>query len=120
MRCFTTPLAALMLAAAPAAALAHAYLKSSDPAAGASVPASTSRLLLTFTEEVQPQFCTVTVADAMGMQAQTAKPAPVPGHANELTVPLHFEMGGKYTVKWDALSTDGHKTHGSFSFTVSG
>lgn len=110
--------AALMLAAAPAA-FAHAHLKKSDPAAGAVVPASIPSLLLTFTEDVQPKFRTVTVVDGMGMHAETGKPKIVPGHANELTVPLHLQMAGKYTVTWHALSVDTHKTHGTFTFTVS-
>ncbi len=109
--------AALTLAVAPAA-FAHAHLKASDPAAGATVAPGTSSLLLTFTEAVQPKFCTVTVVDGMGMHAETGKPGTVPGHGNELTVPLHFEMAGKYTVTWHALSVDTHKTHGVFSFTV--
>jgi methionine-rich copper-binding protein CopC len=42
----------------------------------------------------------------------------VPGHADELTVPLHITAPGKYIVTWHALSADTHKTKGSFSFTV--
>ena len=42
----------------------------------------------------------------------------VPGHANELSVPVHFQMAGRYTVVWHALAVDTHKTHGSYSFTV--
>ncbi len=109
--------AALMLAAAPAAS-AHAHLKQSQPAAGAVVPPNTSALLLSFTEAVQPKFCTVTVTDDMGMRADAWVPQTVPGHENELSVPLHFQMAGKYTVVWHALSVDTHKTHGTFTFTV--
>lgn len=109
--------ASLMLAAAPAA-FAHAHLKASDPAAGAKVAPSISALLLTFTEAVQPKFCTVTVLDGMGMHAEQGVPQTVPGHPNELSVKLHLQMAGKYTVDWHALSVDTHKTHGKFSFTV--
>jgi methionine-rich copper-binding protein CopC len=35
-----------------------------------------------------------------------------------MQVPLNIQMPGKILVAWHALSTDGHKTHGSFSFTV--
>jgi hypothetical protein len=110
--------AALMLAAMPSA-FAHAYLKKSSPAAGAVVAPRVSSLLMTFTEAVQPKFCAVTVTDGMGMRADTGAPRAVPGHANELSVPVHFQMAGKYTVKWHALSVDTHKTKGSYSFTVS-
>lgn len=107
----------LMLAAAPAA-FAHAHLKASDPAAGAKVAPSTSALKLIFTEAVQPKFCTVTVVDSMGMHAEQGAPLAVPGHPNELTVKLHLQMAGTYTVDWHALSVDTHKTHGKFNFTV--
>jgi copper resistance protein C len=34
-------------------------------------------------------------------------------------VPLNGVLGaGKYTVKWHALSRDGHATRGSYEFTV--
>ena len=51
---------ALALAVAPAA-FAHAYLKQAQPTASTVVAPATSSLLLTFTEAVQPKFCTVTV-----------------------------------------------------------
>lgn len=110
--------AAMLLAVAPAA-FAHAYLKSSNPAAGATVGLHTSSLQLSFTEAVQPKFCTVTVVGGMGMHAETAKPKNLPGHSDELVVPLHFQTPGSYIVTWHALSADTHKTHGTFSFTVS-
>ena len=109
--------ATAMLAVAPAA-FAHAYLTSSSPKAGATVGLDTSHIQLSFTEAVQPKFCTVTVVDGMGMHAETGKPEKVPGHGDELTVPVHFQVGGIYTVTWHALSVDTHKTHGTYSFTV--
>ncbi|HQT47797.1 MAG TPA: copper resistance protein CopC, partial [Acidocella sp.] len=77
-----------------------------------------SNLLLTYTEGLETHFCTVTVTGAGGKAVQTAKPRPVPGHENEMTVPLHITASGKYTVIWHAVSVDTHHTHGSFSFTV--
>ncbi|MDE1905241.1 MAG: copper resistance protein CopC [Rhodospirillales bacterium] len=110
--------AAVMLAAAPAA-FAHAYLTGSNPKAGANVGLDTSHIQLSFTEAVQPEFCTVTVVDGMGTHAETGKPEAVPGHGDELIVPVHFQMAGKYTVTWHALSVDTHKTNGTYSFNVS-
>jgi methionine-rich copper-binding protein CopC len=40
-------------------------------------------------------------------------------HEATLTVPLQSALPpGAYTVKWHVLSTDGHKTEGSYSFMV--
>ena len=119
MRLSIPAVAAMLMLAATPSAFAHAYLTKSDPAAGAATGVSTSSMLLTFTEAVQPKFCTVIVTDSAGIRADTSAPQAVPGHGNELSVPVHFPKAGKYTVKWRALSVDTHKTHGTFSFTVS-
>ncbi len=111
---------ALALALLPAAgpAFAHAYLQKSDPAANSVLPKAPKALLLTYTEDLSVPFCGVTVTDGMGMNDAAGKPQPVPGHANELLVPLNIGMAGKITVTWHALSADTHKTEGTFSFTV--
>ncbi len=111
--------AAFTLATAPQA-LAHAYLAKASPEAGSTVKTTPRMLLLTFTEDLNVPFCQVAVTDAMGANDATGKPEAVPGHANEMQVPLNIQMPGKITVIWHALSVDTHKTQGSFYFTVSG
>jgi methionine-rich copper-binding protein CopC len=120
MHAFTRSFAAGMLAASLGAmpAFAHAFLQKSDPEVGSIVNAAPKILLLTYTEDLELPFCTVTVTDSMGMDDAAGKPQPVPGHPNEMQVPLNIQMPGKITVTWHALSTDTHKTQGSFSFTV--
>jgi methionine-rich copper-binding protein CopC len=104
--------------ACPGLASAHAHLASATPAANSVLDAAPKVLLLTYTEDLDLAFCTVTVTDAMGMNDAAGRPQPVPGHANEMQVPLNIQMPGKITVSWHALSTDTHKTQGTFSFTV--
>ena len=99
-------------------AFAHAYLVSSSPPAGSILPKAPKMLRLTYTEDLEVAFCTVTVTDGMGMNDTAGKPQPVPGHPNEMQVPLTIQMPGKIFVAWHALSTDTHKTQGSFSFTI--
>ncbi|HUM08700.1 MAG TPA: copper resistance protein CopC [Acidocella sp.] len=108
----------LLAALAPVPAFAHAFLKSAEPGVGAVVATPPAQLLLTYTEGLEVPFCTVTVKGPDGTAVQTAKPQPVPGHEDEMSVPLHITAPGKYTVTWHALSDDGHKTQGSFSFTI--
>ena len=105
-----------LLGTAPA--YAHAFLKSAEPGVGSVVSAPPAQLLLTYTEELAVPFCTVTIKGPDGAEVQTAKPQPMPGHEDEMSVPLHITAPGKYTVTWHALSQDTHKTQGSFSFTV--
>jgi methionine-rich copper-binding protein CopC len=99
-------------------AFAHAHLKSATPAAGSTVTAAPTELDLIFTEDVNLKFTGVKITgpdkaavptgDAMLMDKDTA-----------LMVPISGTVGaGVYTVAWHALSTDGHKTNGTYTFTV--
>lgn len=99
-------------------ALAHAFLVKSDPPVGATLATAPKTLLLTFTEGLEIPFCTVSVTDSMGMDDAAGKPQAVPGHPEQMMVPLNITMPGKILVSWHAVSVDTHKTQGSFSFTV--
>jgi len=109
---------ALVFLSGASPAFAHAYLQKSAPAANSVLESAPKVLLLTYTEDLAVPFCTVTVTDGMGMNDAAGKPQAVPGHPNELLVPLKIQMAGKVSVAWHALSADTHKTQGSFSFTV--
>jgi methionine-rich copper-binding protein CopC len=110
------PLVATLLGVSPA--FAHAFLVKSDPPVGSTLTTAPKVLVLSFTEDLEVPFCTVMVTDSMGMNDAAGKPQSVPGHSDELQVPLNITMPGKITVTWHALSVDTHKTEGSFSFTV--
>jgi methionine-rich copper-binding protein CopC len=107
---------ALLLGMSPA--FAHAFLAKSDPPVGSVVHGAPKMLVLSFTEDLEVPFCRVAVSDGMGMNDAAGKPQAVPGHPNELMVPLNIQMPGKINVTWHALSVDTHKTQGNFSFTV--
>ena len=115
-----TPLALLVaLALALLATLpvwAHAELVSTEPAAGATVPAGLRRLTLTFNEPLQ-----------VGSQAQVFREQfePVSGVTSGtegavLHVLFTSALGeGVYTVQWTAVGDDGHPVQGSYQFAVS-
>ncbi len=109
---------ALLLVVGAVPAFAHAFLTHASPPVGSTVATPPVALVLSYTEDLEVPFCTVTVTNAAGLQVQTAKPLPVPGHPDEITVPLHITTPGKFFVTWHALSVDTHKTQGNFSFTV--
>lgn len=99
-------------------ALAHAHLKSSVPADKAVVRTAPTELDLTFSEELNLKFTGIKVTgpgnkavktgEAMLMDGDKALMVPVPGAL----------AAGAYTVEWHALSADGHKTRGKYTFTV--
>lgn len=101
----------MVLAATPA--FAHATLKSSDPAANASVK-SPSLIRLVFSESLEPAFSGATLSDAAG------KKIPVPASVGGTTItlmPLSLKPGA-YKVTWHTVGHDTHRISGNFSFKV--
>jgi copper transport protein len=112
-------LAGLWLLAGASEALAHAVLRGSDPADGASVGRAPRQVVLTFTERPEPGLSTVHVLDADGRQVEAGRAGPVPGQPFQLRVPLGELPNGTYTVTWRTVSRDdGHVTGGAIAFGV--
>lgn len=106
------------LAGAPGRAFAHAHLKSATPVPGDTIAAAPRELDLTFSEDLNLKFSGVTVSGPGNAMVPTGTATLTKGGAT-LSIPLPARLGpGGYTVRWHALSADGHKTHGSYSFTV--
>lgn len=100
-------------------AFAHAHLLQETPAAKAVVAAAPTQLLLKFSEGVQIKFTGVTIIGPDKQAVKQGTESVDPKTGTILTVPLAGTLAsGIYTVTWHALSTDGHKTHGAYSFTV--
>jgi copper resistance protein C len=96
-------------------AFAHAHLKLSDPAAGATVTQAPKELTLTFTEELEPAMSGVAVTDDKGRPME-AKPATISG--DTMTVAVKPLAAGLYHVSWHAVSVDTHRTAGNYDFTI--
>lgn len=117
-------LAASVLAA-PSAALAHAKVVASSPAAGATV-AKPRTVTLTFSEALLPPT-------AAAMIVMTAMPG-VKNHGEmairnfatswsrdnkTMTLKLRQPLrAGTYEVRWQAAGADGHRMKGAIGFTV--
>lgn len=116
----TITLAAAMATAALASpiAAAHASLKSSVPAAGATVATAPKEIALTFNEKVEEAFSTVSLADGQGKPVASSK-AKVDA-ANHAILRIHAPVlgAGAYTVSWAVAGHDGHRRKGAFKFTV--
>ncbi len=105
---------AAALIAFPTASWAHARLKQSDPAQGATV-AAPKELALTFTEKLESGFSGVAVTDAQGHDMEAGKPA-ISGAS--MTVRLKPLPAGVYHVAWHVVSVDTYRTEGTYDFTV--
>jgi hypothetical protein len=95
--------------------MAHAFLDHADPGAGATLTQSPKQIALSFTEKLEPTFSGVTVSDAAGHDEEAAAPV-VSG--DTVTVALKPLAAGRYHVSWHAVSTDSHRTEGSYSFSI--
>lgn len=110
-------LAAVALVATSGAAFAHAHLKSSTPATGATVSAA-PEVAISFSEALEPRFSTIAVTDPAGARVDEADLHVVGDDAKKLAVTLKPLPPGLYTVIWHATSVDTHKTEGKFTFTI--
>lgn len=111
--------AALLLAAMTTGALAHAELLSAVPAADSAVATTPTSLTLTFSEDLEPDFSTVSLTGPGQAAVEGATSSVDPGNPAGMVVALPPDLpAGHYTVDWTAVATDGHKTTGSYSFDI--
>jgi methionine-rich copper-binding protein CopC len=105
----------LALASLSTPAFAHAFLQRAEPGAGATLRAPPRRVVLTYSEKLEPAFSGVAVTDAFGHSVEGG--AAVTG-GNSIVAPLRSLPPGTYRVTWHAVSVDTHRTEGAYSFTV--
>ncbi|MYN17441.1 copper homeostasis periplasmic binding protein CopC [Rugamonas sp. FT107W] len=121
MKALYNTIAAATVAAAVLAspmAMAHATLKSSDPAAGSIVDAAPKAIALTFNEKIEPAFSNITVADGAGKELATGKATVDEADPAILRLAVAGLSAGTYTVSWAVAGHDGHRRKGDFKFTV--
>lgn len=113
---------ALVLALAalfPSLASAHAGPRQTDPADGATLGATPTRITLTFSERPEPSLSEIGVRDTAGLVYQTGSPAVVAGDPLAVSVGVRPLPRGVYVVSWRIVSAvDGHATAGTYAFGV--
>ena len=117
MRNFLILVSLLLVALAPVAARAHAFLDHASPLVGSTVPAAPHEVVLTYTQNLEAAFSTAQVTDSSGARVDQGKAA---ASGNTMTIGLKALGPGSYKVHWHVLSVDTHTTQGSFTFRVGG
>lgn len=98
---------------------AHAHLKTQYPAANATMTDAPQALTLTFTEAIEPAFSGLTLTRKDNQPVPTGPIKTDPANATQIIVPFKQPLtAGEYVVAWHVVSVDGHKTQGSYSFSV--
>ena len=101
------------------AVLAHANVDSADPAADSVLEAAPDRVVIRFTEPLEPSFSEIRVLDSSGARVDNGDSVVDPINPVVMSVSLGTLAKGTYTVGWKNVSTvDGHRVRGSFVFSV--
>jgi len=99
----------------PAIAFAHAHLLSSTPAANATVHGPEVAFELHYNSRVDGRHSVLTLVMSDGR----TEPLGLDKQSSEANLNAHVKLKpGSYTLRWQALSTDGHITRGEIPFSV--
>ncbi len=98
---------------------AHAFIEQQQPKAGEELNSPPKAIILTYNKNIEPAFSTIQIInEASQTVIETSKAKGVEGESNKLIMPLPKLIHGEYRVKWVALSRDGHRTMGDYTFTI--
>lgn len=106
--------AALLIGAGPASA--HSYLVSSTPPDGTSLTNGPTRVTLTFNEQLQTSFDSLSVVGPDGNRWSTGD-TKVQG-ANVSIALTELGPVGKYTIAYRVVSADSHPVAGTVNFVL--
>jgi copper resistance protein C len=104
----------MLLGAAPA--FAHTRLLSSDPADESTLDTAPESVSLTFNEDIEARFASMSVVGPDGTNYATGQVSAVGGQVST-TVSL-LGPAGVYQVGYRVVSDDGHPVQGKVSFTL--
>lgn len=108
---------AMSLGTVATVAQAHAKLESTVPASDSSV-SSPKVIQVHFNEAVETKMSNIKLATSDGTAVPVMSMNDAKDPATLTVMPSGPLKAGLYKVTWSAVTDDGHKTQGTFSFTV--
>ncbi|MEK6683951.1 MAG: copper resistance protein CopC [Nitrospirota bacterium] len=102
----------------PPAARAHAFPERAEPKVGSTVRSSPSMVRVWFDGGLEPAFSRIRVTDTNHQAVDKGDGRVGEKDHTVLEASLPALLSGTYHVSWIAISFDGHRTEGDFSFTV--
>lgn len=103
-------------AVAPYRAFAHAVLVDSSPRPNAVLDGTSIEVILRYNSRIDAARCSLTLITPDGHQQSLPPDTHVA--PNILQTRLQHLGRGSYTLRWQALATDGHITRGTLPFAV--
>lgn len=113
--------AAIMLVVAGAAASvahAHAKIASTEPKADSELSSPPKEIRLHFNEALEGAFSKIELVDAKKAAVTLPKAAVDKGDPKTMFTAVPALAPGQYSVRWTAMTHDGHKVKGQFSFRI--
>ncbi|HWZ52125.1 MAG TPA: copper resistance protein CopC [Granulicella sp.] len=110
-------LLAVAMLTATGSAFAHAHPKVIEPAVDSVGPAP-AQVSIRFTEGLEPKLSSIQVSSENGAAVAKAASVVDAADATHMTLALPALKPGIYSVHWVAIASDGHRTEGSYKFTV--
>lgn len=112
--------AIILIAAGASASLAqaHAKIASTEPKANSELHNPPKEIRLHFNEALEGAFSKIELADAKEVAVKLPKAAVDKSDPKVMSTTLPALPPGKYSVRWTAMTHDGHKVKGQYSFTI--
>lgn len=115
---FVSTVALLGMSFLATQAFAHAALEAASPKPGATLDASPKEIRLQFNEQLEATFSTIKLSDPKGSDVAGVKVEVDKADMKVMHAVLPPLPAGAYAVHWSTMTRDGHKTKGSYTFTV--
>jgi methionine-rich copper-binding protein CopC len=96
----------------------HAFPQRADPSAGAAVTVAPALVRIWFDAALEPAFSSLRVQTARGQPIGHEEGQVDASDARLLSVRLPPLAPGTYRVLWSVVARDGHRTEGTYTFTV--
>jgi methionine-rich copper-binding protein CopC len=112
-------IAAIMTACVSSRAWAHAFPSAEQPLVGSTVTTPPPAVTITYDAPIESLFAKLEVVNNANNE-EAAGPPIVGSDHRTLSVKLKPLKPGDYTVNWSVVAEDGHRTEGSYDFTVAG
>jgi len=99
-------------------AKAHAFPDHTEPAVGSMIHDSPATVRIWFTRKLEPVLSTIQVLDSREQEVDRHDVKIAPDDPTLMVVSVPRLGAGTYKVVWQAVCTDGHTTHGDFTFEI--